>query len=101
MGTRADEYNHGREVTQLATITDRGRRRRSARSARRTSRTRSNPFLRCDGKIGYSRWEHLGGVNDVKLFRMNPDCTQMVARRRPARQAVQLARAGDARWRPT
>ena len=32
-----------------------------------------------DGTIGYSRWEHLGPVNDLKLFRMNPDCTDMLA----------------------
>ena len=32
-----------------------------------------------DGQIGFSRWEHLENVNDVKLFAMNPDCTQMVA----------------------
>ena len=32
-----------------------------------------------DGTIGYSRWEHLGPTNDVKLFRMNPDCSNMLA----------------------
>ena len=37
------------------------------------------PFVRSDGKIGYCRWEHLGAVNDVKLFAANPDGTQMVA----------------------
>jgi hypothetical protein len=32
-----------------------------------------------DGRVGFSRWEHLENVNDVKMFAMNPDCTQMVA----------------------
>ena len=32
-----------------------------------------------DGRVGFSRWEHLENVNDVKLFAMNPDCTQIVA----------------------
>ena len=32
-----------------------------------------------DGRVGFSRWEHLENVNDVKLFAMNPDCTQMIA----------------------
>ena len=31
------------------------------------------------GQVGYSRWEHLGPVNDLKLFAMRPDCTQMRA----------------------
>ena len=50
-----------------------------AASSRRTSRTPSAPFLRYDGKIGYSRWEHLGDVNDVKIMTMNLDGTQMIA----------------------
>ena len=36
-------------------------------------------FSRYDGKLGYSRWEHLGGTNDVKLFTANPDGTKMLA----------------------
>ena len=32
-----------------------------------------------DGRIGYSRWEHLGPVNDVKLRAVNPDGTQVLA----------------------
>ena len=78
MGTRADEYNHGRRVTQLATISVDG----GDADRRLTSQNLSHtvaPFLRSDGKIGYSRWEHLGAVNDVKLFAANPDGTQMVA----------------------
>lgn len=77
MGTRADEYNHGRQVTQLATITVEGGDADRRLASQNLSHTVS-PFLRGDGKIGYSRWEHLGGVNDVKLFAANPDGTQMV-----------------------
>jgi hypothetical protein len=77
MGTRADEYNHGRVVTQLATITRDGGEADRKLCSQNLSHT-VNPFLRYDGSIGYSRWEHLGGVNDVKLFRMAPDCTQMI-----------------------
>jgi hypothetical protein len=38
-----------------------------------------DPFLMSDGSIGFSRWEHLGPTNDVKLFKMNPDCSSMLA----------------------
>lgn len=78
MGTRADEYNHGREVTQLATITIDGGDADRRLASQNLSHTVS-PFLRSDGKIGYCRWEHLGPVNDVKLFAANPDGTQMVS----------------------
>jgi hypothetical protein len=78
MGTRADEYNHGRRVTQIATISeiagDADRRVCSQNLSHTTS-----PFSLANGLIGYSRWEHLGPVNDVKLFTMRPDCTQMRA----------------------
>ena len=78
LGTRADEYNHGREVTQIGTISaisgDADRR----VCAQNLSHA-ADPFLMSDGTIGYSRWEHLGPVNDVKLFHMNPDCTDMLA----------------------
>jgi hypothetical protein len=77
MGTRADEYNHGPVVTQLATITREGGDADRKLCSQNLSHT-VNPFLRYDGSIGYSRWEHLGAVNDVKLFRMAPDCTQMI-----------------------
>jgi hypothetical protein len=76
-GTRADEYEHAREVTQLATITVDGGDADRRLCSQNLSHT-ANPFLRSDGTIGYSRWEHLGGVNDVKLFRMTPDCRQMI-----------------------
>ncbi|MDB4977465.1 MAG: hypothetical protein JWN48_5806 [Myxococcaceae bacterium] len=78
MGTRADEYNHARRVTQLATISEIGgdadRRLCSQNLSHHTS-----PFALANGLIGYSRWEHLGPTNDVKLFSMRPDCTQMRA----------------------
>ena len=78
MGTRADEYEHGRVVTQLATISVDGGDADRRLSSQNLSHTVA-PFMRYDGKIGYSRWEHLGGVNDVKLFAANPDGTQMLA----------------------
>lgn len=78
MGTRADEYEHGRVVTQLATISVDGGDADRRLASQNLSHTVA-PFMRADGKIGYSRWEHLGGVNDVKLFAANPDGTQMVA----------------------
>ncbi len=78
MGTRADEYNHSRVVTQIATVSiaagDADRRLCSQNLSHSAT-----PFLLADGTIGFSRWEHLGPVNDVKLFRMNPDCTNMQA----------------------
>jgi len=77
MGRRADEYNHGRRVTQIASISiplgDADRR----LCSHNLSHT-ADPFLLSDGTVAFSRWEHLGPVNDVKLFRMNPDCTQMI-----------------------
>lgn len=78
MGTRADEYNHGRDVPQIATISidaGDGDRRLCSQNLSHTA----DPFLLSDGQIGFSRWEHLGPVNDVKLFRMNPDCSGMEA----------------------
>ena len=77
MGTRADEYNHSRVVTQIATLSlsNPADRRNCSQNLSHTA----TPFLLSDGTIGFSRWEHLGPVNDVKLFRMNPDCTNMTA----------------------
>jgi len=93
MGTRADEYEHRREVTQLATISiaagDADR-----RLCGQNLSHAADPFLLSDGRIGFSRWEHLGPVNDVKLFAMNTDCTQMVAlagqHDKPANSLVQV-----------
>jgi hypothetical protein len=78
MGTRADEYNHSRAATQIATIslnTGDADRKLCSQNLSHSA----DPFLLNDGTIGYSRWEHLGPVNDVKLFRMNPDCSNMLA----------------------
>jgi hypothetical protein len=76
MGTRADEYNHARQVTQLATAAIDGADRKLC--SQNLSHT-INLFSMQDGRVGFSRWEHLENVNDVKLFAMSPDCTQMVA----------------------
>ena len=78
MGTRADEYEHGRVVTQLATVSVDGGDADRRLASQNLSHTVA-PWIRSDGKVGYSRWEHLGGVNDVKLFAANPDGTQMLA----------------------
>lgn len=78
MGTRADEYEHSREVTQLATISVEGGDADRRLFAQNLSHTVA-PFRRADGRIGYSRWEHLGPVNDVKVFAANPDGTGMLA----------------------
>ena len=78
MGTRADEYEHARAATQLATISVDGGDADRRLFAQNLSHTVA-PFIRHDGKIGYSRWEHLGPTNDVKLFAANPDGTNMIA----------------------
>jgi hypothetical protein len=78
MGTRADEYNHSRRVTQLGTITLTG----GDSDRKLCSQNLSNIvtlFPMHDGRVGFTRWEHLENVNDVKVFAMNPDCTQIVA----------------------
>jgi hypothetical protein len=78
MGTRADEYEHSRIVSQLATISVAGG--DADRHLFPQSLSHSvSLFSRHDGKLGYSRWEHLGGTNDVKLFSANPDGTKMIA----------------------
>jgi len=77
MGTRADEYNHGRVVTQLASVTLSG----GDADRKLCSQNLSHIvtlFSMSDGRVGFSRWEHLENVNDVKLMAMNPDCTQMI-----------------------
>ncbi len=78
MGTRADEYEHNRVVTQLASISVDGGDADRRLFSQNLSHTVA-PFVRYDGKIGYSRWEHVAAVNDVKLFAANPDGTQMIA----------------------
>ena len=78
MGTRADEYEHGRVVTQLASVSVDGGDASRHLFSQNLSHTVA-PYLRYDGKVGYSRWEHLGPVNDVKLLSANPDGTNMIA----------------------
>jgi hypothetical protein len=78
MGRRADEYNHSRQVPQIATVTEAG----GDADRKLCSQNLSNSFSLFSmqsGQIGFSRWEHLENVNDSKLFAMNPDCTQMIA----------------------
>jgi hypothetical protein len=78
LGTRADEYNHNRASTQMATISSESGDADRHVCAQSLSHV-ADPFLMSDGTVGYSRWEHLGPINDVKLFHMNPDCTGMTA----------------------
>lgn len=78
MGTRADEYNHARIVTQIGITTLAGGDSDRKLCSQNLSHT-INLFSLADGRVGFSRWEHLENVNDVKLFSMNPDCTQMTA----------------------
>ncbi|HEX4445848.1 MAG TPA: hypothetical protein VH044_03905, partial [Polyangiaceae bacterium] len=66
MGTRADEYEHAREALQLATISLAGGDKDRKLFAQNLSHTVA-PWLRSDGRIGFSQWEHFGPVNDVKL----------------------------------
>src|SRR5262249_46398390 len=37
------------------------------------------PFLRYDGRVGFSQWEHFASINDVKVRVVNPDGTQTLA----------------------
>jgi hypothetical protein len=78
MGTRADEYEHAREALQLATISVDGGDADRRLFAQNLSHT-VTPFLRYDGKIGFSQWEHFGPINDVKIRVVNPDGTQQLA----------------------
>jgi hypothetical protein len=78
MGTRADEYEHQRSALQLATISVDGGDADRHFFTQNLSHTVA-PFLRADGKIGFSQWEHFGPVNDVKVRAVNPDGTQEVA----------------------
>jgi hypothetical protein len=100
MGTRADEYNHSRVVTQIATITLEGGDADRKLCAQNLSHT-INLFPMSDGRVGFSRWEHLENVNDVKLFAMHPDCTQMVAltgqHGKPANSLVQVTETSKPR----
>jgi hypothetical protein len=78
MGTRADEYEHSRVVAQLATISEAGGDATRRLFPQNLSHSVA-PFPRSDGSMGYSRWEHFGGTNDVKLFAASPGGTNMLA----------------------
>jgi len=99
MGLRADEYNHGRQVSQLAFVTVSG----GDADRKLCSQNLSNtvtPFAMKDGRVGFSRWEHLENVNDAKMFAANPDCTQMVAlsgqHGKPSNALVQAVETNEA-----
>jgi hypothetical protein len=77
MGTRADEYEHSRAALQLATISVAAGDADRHNFAQNLSHT-VTPFLRYDGRIGFSQWEHFASTNDVKLRVVNPDGTQQV-----------------------
>lgn len=98
MGQRADEYNHGREVTQMATISSESGDADRRLCAHNLSHS-AEPFLMSDGTVGFSRWEHLGPVNDLKLFHMNPDCTSVLPvagqHNKPFNSIVQVREAED------
>ena len=78
MGTRADEYEHSREALQLATISVAGGDADRHNFGQNLSHTVA-PFLRYDGRIGFSQWEHFAAINDVKIRVVNPDGTQQLA----------------------
>jgi hypothetical protein len=78
MGTRADEYEHAREALQLATISVDGGDADRRLFGQNLSHTVA-PFLRYDGRIGFSQWEHFASTNDVKLRVVNPDGTEQFA----------------------
>ena len=103
MGTRADEYEHAREALQLATISVTGGDADRHLFAQNLSHTVA-PFLRYDGRIGFSQWEHFASTNDVKLRVVNPDGTQQVASpdstrttRAPASRATRSSRSRRSR----
>ncbi|MEM6962311.1 MAG: hypothetical protein AAF550_11325, partial [Myxococcota bacterium] len=101
MGRRADEYGRGRDVVQLALMTaENGE--ADLRLCSQSLSHSAEPFLMSDGRIGFSRWEHLGPINDVKLYAMNPDCTQMIAlaghHGKPANSLVQFSEIAHGRY---
>jgi hypothetical protein len=77
MGTRADEYEHSRQALQLATVSVTGGDADRHLFGQNLSHTVA-PFLRWDGSIGFSQWEHFASTNDVKVRKVNPDGTQQV-----------------------
>ena len=103
MGTRADEYNHSRQVSQLAFVTVSGGDADRKLCSQNLSHT-VGPFAMQDGRVGFTRWEHLENVNDSKLFAANPDCTQMTAvsgqHGKPSNSLVQGVETNTA-WAPS
>jgi hypothetical protein len=77
MGTRADEYEHSREALQLATISVTGGDAQRHLFPQNLSHAVA-PFLRYDGTIGFSQWEHFASTNDVKIRKVNPGGTQQL-----------------------
>lgn len=73
LGLRRDEYERG-AAPQLAIVSTEGG---NPTVCSQNLSHIAEPFLLSNGQIGFSRWEHLGPLNDVKLFRMNPDCSGM------------------------
>jgi hypothetical protein len=73
LGLRRDEYERA-AAPQLSVISTEGG---TPTVCSQNLSHIAEPFLLSNGQIGFSRWEHLGPLNDVKLFRMNPDCSGM------------------------
>jgi hypothetical protein len=73
LGLRRDEYERG-AAPQLSVVSTEGG---TPTVCSQNLSHIAEPFLLSNGQIGFSRWEHLGPLNDVKLFRMNPDCSGM------------------------
>jgi hypothetical protein len=95
MGTRADEYEHSREALQLATVSVTGGDANRRLFGQNLSHTVA-PFLRYDGRIGFSQWEHFAATNDVKLRVVNPDGTQQLGIAGQHANDQGLAKPGDA-----
>ncbi len=93
MGTRADEYEHSREALQLATISIAGGDKDRRLFAQNLSHTVA-PWLRYDGRIGFSQWEHFGVGQRREASRRQPGRHAAGRDRGPARQAGQLALHG-------
>jgi hypothetical protein len=74
---RADEYQRG-GASQIATMSISGGDATRRLCSQNLSHS-TNVAAMSDGRVLFSRWEHLGNRNDLKVFAMNPDCTNMLA----------------------
>lgn len=78
MGTRTDESGVSRNVTQLAIIS-----RERGDADRRTLTAHlshvATPFARRDGRIGFTRWDHVGPKSAGALYSVMPDGTDLRA----------------------